>query len=156
VPATAYTDAVRLLARRELSEASLRARLLDREHSPEDVDRAIALLKEHGAVNDARVARAYARTASVVKGRGRLRVARELTAMGISRDVATEAIAEVYGETDERTLIAKALQKKLRGKKISRDPAERARLYQFLMRQGFSPGAVIAALRKAGGAVIDE
>jgi SOS response regulatory protein OraA/RecX len=76
---------------------------------------------------------------------------RELSMMGIAKDVAGEALADVFGELDERALIAKALQKKLRGRPRIASSAEHARLYQHLMRQGFSPGPVAAALRKLGG-----
>jgi regulatory protein len=154
--ASAYADGLKLLAARELSESDLRARLLDRDHAAEDIDPAIERLKETGALDDRRVARAYARTASKVKGRGRLRVARELQAMGIARDVITEAVAEVFGDLDERALIDRAIQKKLRGKKPT-TVQDRARLYQYLMRQGFTPAAVSAALRKlGGGGAVDE
>jgi regulatory protein len=144
---TAYVDALLLLGRRELSVKQLRERLLDREHSRDDVERAIELLAENRAVDDARVAAAYARTALKVKGRGRLRVQRELHEMGIDKDVATQALAEAFGDVDERSMIANALQKKLRGKKKIDTPADYARVYQFLMRQGFSPAAVTSALR---------
>jgi regulatory protein len=147
---SAYADALRLLARRELTEKQLRDRLLDRDHSREEVDRVIAHLLESRTLDDDRVARAYARTASGVKGRGRLRVMRELTEMGVARHTATEAVAEVFADVDERALIAKALQKKMRGRPRIADPAEHARLYQYLMRQGFTPAAIVAALRKLG------
>jgi len=145
---TAYVDALHLLGRRELSVRQLRERLRDREHPAEDVDRAIDLLLENRALDDRRVAAAYVRTALKVKGRGRLRIQRELQAIGIEKDVAGEALAEAFGEVDERALIAKALEKKLRGKPKIATPAEYARVYQFLMRQGFSPAAVSAALRR--------
>jgi regulatory protein len=148
---SAYLDGLRLLARRELSVAGLRARLLDREHPADEVEAAIAHLVETRALDDERVARAYARTAAKVKGRGRLRVMRELAAMGIAKEIASAALAEVFGDLDERTLIQRALQKKLRGVQKVATPAERARLYQYLMRQGFSPAAIVAALRKLGG-----
>ncbi|MBA2306135.1 MAG: RecX family transcriptional regulator [Acidobacteria bacterium] len=144
---SAYIDGLKLLGRRELSVSDLRSRLLDREHTPERADDAIARLLETGALDDRRVARAYARTASKVKGRGRLRVTRELQAMGIARDVIAEAVGDVFGEIDERAMIDRAVQKKLRGRKPS-TMQERARLYQFLMRQGFTPAAVTAALRR--------
>jgi regulatory protein len=146
---SAYSDALKLLARRELSAADVRTRLLHRDHTPEEADAAIARLQESRALDDRRVARAYARTALSVKGRGRLRVTRELQAMGIARDVISEAVAEVFGDLDERTLIDKAIEKKLRGKAV-KTIQERARLYQFLMRQGFTPAAVSAALRRLG------
>ena len=147
---SAYLTALKLLARRELSVEGLRARLRDREFASDEIAAAIDRLQETGALDDGRVARAYARTAAHVKGRGRLRVARELQEIGIDRRVAAEALAEVFGDLDERALIARAIQKKLRGRKTLKDAAERARLYQHLMRQGFSPAAVSDALRRLG------
>ena len=147
---SAYVDGLKLLGRRELSVAELRSRLLDREHTPEATDEAIAKLLEAGALDDRRVARAYARTASTVKGRGRLRVARELQAMGIAREVIAEAVGDVFGEIDERAMIDRAIQKKLRGGRKPSTMQERARLYQFLLRQGFTPAAVAMALRRIG------
>jgi regulatory protein len=145
---SAYQDGLRLLSRRELSVSDLRARLLDRDHPAGDVQQAIEHLLETGALDDERVARAYARTAAGVKGRGRVRVMRELAAMGIAKQIASEAVAEAFADVDERSLIAKAIQKKLRGKTKPATPAEHARLYQYLMRQGFTPDAVAAALRR--------
>jgi regulatory protein len=151
-----YSDALKLLGRRDLSAAGLRERLADRDHSAQDIDDAVIRLIESGVVNDARLARAYARTASQVKGRGRLRVARELQEMGIGRDVIAEAVAEVFGDADERAMIDRAIQKKLRGGPKPATVQERARLYQFLMRQGFTPAAVSAALRRLGLATTEE
>jgi regulatory protein len=147
---SAYIDGLKLLGRRELSVAQLRSRLIDRDHPVEETDHAIAALLEHGALDDRRVARAYARTASKIKGRGRLRVSRELQAMGIAKEVVAEAVADVFSDLDERALIDRAIQKKLRGGRKPSTMAERARLYQFLMRQGFTPAAVSAALRRTG------
>ncbi len=137
-----------MLSRRELSVQQLRDRLLDREHTREDVEAAIERLLDDGSLDDARVARAYINTAVRTKGRGRLRIQRELREMGIAKEVISEALAESFADVDERSLIAKALQKKLRGKTKIDSPAEYARTYQYLMRQGFSPAAVTAALRK--------
>jgi regulatory protein len=148
---SAYIDGLRLLSRRDLSVSELRARLLDREHPADQVERAIEQLLDTQALDDSRVARAYARTAANVKGRGRLRVMRELTAMGIARQTASEAIADAFADVDERSLIAKAIQKKLRGKTKLAGAAEHARLYQYLMRQGFTPAAIADALRKLRG-----
>ena len=151
---SAYNDALRLLAGRELSVAQVRDRLRDREHGADDIEEAISRLLESGALDDRRVARAYARTASSVKGRGRLRIQQELQAMGIARDVAAEALADTFADVDERSLIDKAIQKKLRGTgagpRRTLSIQERGRLYQFLMRQGFTPAGISAALRRIG------
>jgi len=145
---SAYSDALNLLARRELSARQLRERLVEREHGRDEIERAIEHLLETRALDDARVAAAYVRTALKIKGRGRLRIQRELSEMGIERDVAAEAIAEAFGDVDERAMIAQAIRKKLHGKPKLASQAEYARVYQFLMRQGFSPGAVNAVLRE--------
>ena len=137
-----------MLSRRELSVQQVHDRLLDRGHAPEDVEAAIERLLQDGSLDDARVARAYINTAVKTKGRGRLRIQRELREMGIAKEIATEALAESFADVDERSLIAKALQKKLHGKTKIDTPAEYARTYQFLMRQGFSPAAASAALRR--------
>ena len=151
-----YLDALHLLARRELSVTQLRERLRDRDHDRDAIDGAIEHLLETGALDDRRVAATYIRTALTVKGRGRLRIQRELQALGIPQDIATSAIADAFGSVDERGLITKALQKKLRGGKKITSPADYARVYQFLMRQGFSPGAATAALRPYRKALPDD
>ena len=145
---SAHTEGLKLLARRELSVAGVRARLEDRGYPPEDIDEALARLLESGALDDRRVALAYARTAAHVKGRGRLRVNQELLHMGVHRDIAAEALGEVFGELDERALIDAAIRKKLHGRPAPKDQGEHVRLYQFLMRQGFTPAGVSSALRK--------
>ena len=137
-----------MLARREISAAGVRARLQDRGFPADEIESAIARLVDSGAIDDRRVARAYARTAVSVNGRGRTRVMRELQQMGISAEIIAQALGEVFGELDERTLVARALQKKLRGRTKPADPAEQARLYQYLMRQGFSHAAAATALRR--------
>jgi len=145
---SAYLDALHLLAHRELSAKQLRERLIDREHDREEIERAIEHLLETGALDDARVAAVHVRTAMTVKGRGRLRIQRELQEMGIERDVAASALAEAFGDVDERSLIATAIRKKLRGQSKIATKVEYARVYQFLMRQGFSDAAVREALRE--------
>ena len=146
-----------MLAGRELSAAGIRARLEDRGYAPAEIAEALDRLAESGALDDRRVARAYARTAATVKHRGRLRVMRELLQMGIASEIASEALGEVFGDLDERAMIDQALRKKLRGHTTIADPGEYARTYQYLMRQGFSPAGVTAALRKLrGGRSIDS
>lgn len=137
-----------MLSRRELSVAECRERLLDRGHEPAESDAAIERLIADRSLDDERLAKAQAGRAVEIKGRGRLRVVRELAGRGITGEVAQRAVAEVFGALDERSLVARALDKKLRGRQRPADPREHARLYQHLVRQGFSPAVAIAELRK--------
>jgi regulatory protein len=153
---SAYVDALNLLSRRALSSTECRDRLLARQHPEDSVDQAIARLVENGSLDDKRLAHAHARTAVEIKGRGRLRVVRELLARGVDKEIAAEAVAEVFGEKDERALVARALQKKLRMRTRPKDAAEHARLYQYLMRQGFTPAVVVESLRRLRRSTDDE
>ena len=153
---SAYADALTLLTRRALSCTECRDRLLARQHPEDKVDEAIARLIENGSLDDKRLAQAHARTAVEIKGRGRLRVVRELQARGVAKQVAAEAVAEIFGEKDERALVARALKKKLRMRARPQDSAEYARLYQYLMRQGFTPAVVVESLRRLRRSTDDE
>jgi len=145
-----YTYALTLLARRELSAAQIRSRLKKREFPDSDIDAAIGRLQTSRALDDGRVARAYARTAASAKGRGRARILREIEALGIDRSTARDAVAEAFAEVDEDVLLAKALDRKLRGRQVQ-NAGEFRRLHQFLMRQGFEPGKIVRALEARGG-----
>jgi regulatory protein len=144
----AYSDGLAMLARRELSEAQLRERLARRDHAAEAVEAALVRLRETGAVDDRRVALGAARTEAQVKSRGRARVLRRLQSLGIPADVAAAAVDEVFRSLDEAALLDRALARRLRGPSAQiRDAAHFRRLHQQLIRQGFSPSAITAALR---------
>ena len=54
---SAYIDGLKLLGRRELSVQQLRSRLIEREHTPEETDEAVAKLSKEGTADIAVVAR---------------------------------------------------------------------------------------------------
>ena len=145
--ANSYVDALRMLARRELSEAQIRQRLARREHTPDDIDSAVARLLAERAIDDARVASAIARSQSSVKRRGKLRILRQIEQAGIARATARRAIDDVFESIDPDALIEASLAKRLRGRGRIRDKAELGRLYRYLIGQGFSPDEVMRALR---------
>jgi regulatory protein len=136
-----------MLSRRELSTVQMRRRLALKGFEADAIEAATARLRENGALDDGRVARAAARTHAQVKRQGRDRVARELSALGIERSVADEALAEVFGALDEAALLEQALDKRLRARLDVRDPAVQRRLFGALLRQGFDGQAVSRALR---------
>jgi regulatory protein len=143
----AYVAGLTLLARRELAEAQLRQRLARRKFEAGDIDAAVARLRDEKAIDDRRTALACARTELRVKRRGRARVVRQIESLGIARDLARQAVAEVFGEVDERELLEQALNRRLRhGMKLS-DPAVFRRLYRYLLGQGFDSERVITLLR---------
>ena len=144
---SAYLAAVRMLARRELSEAQVRQRLRRLGHAPDQIDIAITRLKDDRSLDDARVAGALARTLVGVHRRGRARVRQQLAAAGLSEDLVDRAITEAFEEVDEDGLLRARIEGRLGGRGAPLDPRERARLYRYLLRQGFEHARIMAALR---------
>jgi regulatory protein len=145
--ADAYIDALRMLGRRELSEAQVRQRLERRQHAAEDIEAAVERLRAERAIDDRRVADAIARTQTSVKRRGKLRVRRQIEQAGIAPALARRVTDEVFESLDPEALIAAALGRRLRGRDRIADAAEFNRLYRYLIGQGFEADRVLAILR---------
>jgi regulatory protein len=147
----AYTTALTLLGRRELSAKQLRDRLLRRDFPPEEVDAVLERLRADRTLDDHRVARASARMAASIKGRGRRRVLQYVQHLGVSSEIAAAAVTEVFAEVDEAALLDRALAKRLKNIPIAAlDARAKARLVRQLVTQGFEPAAVFARLRRKG------
>jgi len=144
----AYVTALGLLARRELAEAQLRTRLAKRKFNDDEIDAAMTRLRRERAVDDRRTALACARTQVRIKHRGRARVVRHIEALGINRDIAREAVAEVFAELDENALLEQALDRRLRHGLSLGDAAVFRRVHRYLLGQGFDPGRVTELLRR--------
>jgi regulatory protein len=144
----AYVTALGLLARRELAEAQLRTRLAKRKFNDDEIDAAMTRLRRERAVDDRRTALACARTQVRLKHRGRARVVRHVEALGINRDIAREAVAEVFAEFDENAVLEQALDRRLRHGLSLSDAAVFRRVHRYLLGQGFDPGRVTELLRR--------
>jgi len=144
---SARSLALRLLGRRDYTAAELRQKLVDRETAPDDADDVIARLQAEGLVDDRRAAAAHVRTAANLKLRGRGRIARELAARGVDAEIAGEALAPLTPDADAEA-IARILARKRVPARL--DPAERRRIFQHLLRRGFSADAIVRALRDRG------
>ena len=143
----AYTDALKLLARRELSEAQIRQRLARRRHEQDAVDAAIARLREEKAIDDLRVAEAIARSETALRKRGKLRVRLQIERAGIAASTARRVVDEVFADLDADALLDAALAKRLRRGEDIADDRMFNRLYRYLLGQGFDPDRVMALLR---------
>src|SRR5471030_1328392 len=144
---SAYIDGLKMLGRRELSEKQVRQRLVRKEHEQDDIDEAVARLREERAINDERVAEAIARTETGIRKRGKIRVRMQLERAGIAKDVAKQAIDTVFEAIDDDALIEGSLRKRLRGRASIADDREFARLFRYLIGQGFESDRVMKALK---------
>jgi regulatory protein len=143
----AYLDGIKMLSRRDLSEAQVRQRLALRAHGVDAIDAAILRLREERAIDDARVAEAIARMETGIRRRGKIRVRLQIERAGIDKAVARKAIDEVFGALDDDTLLEASLNKRLRGREQIQDDREFQRLFRYLIGQGFEADRVSAKLR---------
>jgi regulatory protein len=143
---TAYLDGLKMLARRELSEAQVRQRLARKEHDAEAIDAAVARLRDERALDDGRVAEAIARTETSVRRRGKLRVRMQIERAGIAKAVAKQAVDAVFDTIDDEALIEASLKKRLRGRDTIADDREYQRLYRYLAGQGFESERIVKLL----------
>jgi len=144
----AYIDALKMLGRRELSEAQIRQRLARRDYDAESIDAAVARLLDERAIDDNRVAEAIARTETAIRKRGRLRVQRKIESVGIAAAIARHAVDEVFGSLDDDELLESALAKRLRAGASIADERDFNRLYRYLIGQGFEPDRVLEILKR--------
>jgi regulatory protein len=142
-----YLAALKMLARRELSEAQLRQRLTRREHDAAAIEQTLTRLKSDRSLDDERVAGAIARSETNLKKRGRYRVTRQIEAAGIATSIAKRVVDETFAAIDGDALLAQALGRRLRGRTRIEDDREFQRLYRYLVAQGFEPDRVLALLR---------
>ena len=146
-----YIDGLKMLGRRELSEAQVRQRLARKGHADEDVDTAIQRLKTERALDDARVADAIARTEITIKRHGRMRVRRQIESAGIAPALVKQAVDHAFDEVDDDALLQAALGRRLRGDRAITDQREFQRLYRYLTAQGFESDRILKALSARRG-----
>jgi regulatory protein len=144
---SAYIDGLKMLGRRELSEQQVRQRLARKQYSQDDIDEAVARLRAERAIDDQRVAEAIARMETGIRKRGKVRVRIQLERAGIAKETARMAIDGVFGALDDDALLQSSLQKRLRGRDSIADDREFARLFRYLIGQGFESDRVMKALK---------
>ena len=167
----AWDKSIDLLARAELSSYDLIRKLKSRGYEQEEIEDTVTRLYEAGYLNDERYARAYIRRYSSDRSSGR--ILQELRQKGIQPEDPQQLLQEVYEEEErsENQVLQKLIHSRLRyvpesvmldmkNTKARTDKKdmngnvngnvngnkELNRLYSFLLRRGFSYGAVREAV----------
>jgi regulatory protein len=143
----AYQQALGLLVRREHSGKELGRKLAAKGVAREDMDLALEKLRRQDFQNDARFAAALARSRSS-SGYGPARIRAELAQHGLSRDEV--AVALDACERDWDAAARELAARRFAGKDL-RDPAQRRKAVDFLLRRGFEQRSAFAALKPGAG-----
>jgi regulatory protein len=136
--------ALRLLTRRDYTTSEIERKLTDHGYETAAIADVIQSLTRAGLLDDRRAGAAHVRTSSRIKGRGKLRIARELEARGIGRALVRELTAGLSAD-DESAALARVIARMR--VPATMDRQTRQRLFGRLLRRGFSPDAVSKALR---------
>jgi regulatory protein len=138
-----------LLSRRDYTTHELRTKLIGRGYDEAAIGPLLDDLTASRLIDDRRVASAHVHTATAIKGRGRLRISRELAARGLPKDIVSEALTSVE-QPDEIGAIRQILVRKKWP--VSPSLSDRRRMFQHLLRRGFPADTI----RKALGGDIDD
>ncbi|HEU4474452.1 MAG TPA: regulatory protein RecX [Gemmatimonadales bacterium] len=134
----AYRTVLRCIERRSFARTDLGRRLLRKGHTPEAVEAALERAAGQGLIDDAAFAANYVETRSA-RGRGPLRLTRDLMAMGVERGIIDRAVASHAREAEGDVNVPLALAHK-RAAQLRDLPrhVRRRRVLAYLARRGFS------------------
>ena len=148
--------ALRALARRAHSTAELRLKLRRRAQSGADAEQVLAYLNERGWLDDRRFAHSFARSRAA-RRYGRYRITRELRQRGLTDELIEEALGEVFpSEKEERVLVRKRLERRLRGKARPFSDKLLRSAYASLLRAGFASAIIRDELFKRTRRTVSE
>lgn len=137
--------ALRMLSRREYTAFELREKLLAKEHTPDDITAALESLAADRLLDDRRVAATFVRVASTLKGRGRLRIARELEARGVAKATIRDVLDGLPIEDEEANIRRFLARKRL---PVRLPAADHRRIFGQLIRRGFSADVIARVIRE--------
>ena len=127
------------IAYRMRSEFEVRRRLKRENIEAEEADAVVAELVRMRLLDDRAFAGAYARDQMLGRKRGPLRVRRGLSALGIHKELAAEAVDEVAESLDLLEQAFELGQKRWANLSRKVDSARRRkRLYDYLVRRGYT------------------
>ncbi len=144
-----YNSALRALMRRAHSIHEMKQYLHRRAEDESLIPPIIARLRELNYLDDARYALEFARTHAKSRRQGRFRIARELRTRGVPDHHIESALAAVFAETDEASLVRAQIKRRLSNTRGPLDQKKIASLYRSLLRSGFPSDVIRAEVRSA-------
>jgi regulatory protein len=135
----AFNEALKILAKRDMSSSGLAGKLLSKGFSREEITDAAELLKNKGYLDDSKLA---ARQAQIYldKGKGFFYIKHHLHNLGFSEMPQIEL-------KDEIKVILEIVKKKGLSRKKLAERETRVKIMVFLSRRGFRQDAISKALR---------
>ncbi len=140
----AVEEALGLISRKPRTVAELREALSGRDHAADAIDEAVAHLVERGWLDDLELATDFIVVRARRLGHGPRRLLGDLHRRGVDPHVARtawdQAVSE--GEVEVRTLLQRAIRRRLPGEAGPAETRRFARVYNALLRSGFDASDV--------------
>ena len=132
------------IAFRDRTAAELRRKLKEKEYTAEEIEEAMDFALDCGLVNDAEYSLRYAEY-SLAKGRGPLRIARDLSQKGVERSLIQ---ATLEAQSDSETEYETAM--KLAVKELPEEASEKdfARIARKLSSRGFRSSVISRVMNR--------
>lgn len=127
--------ALKFLSYKARSEKEVRDKLVSKEVESMTIDRVIEFLKRYDYINDEKFANSYVRERIRLKLEGRKKLVYDLRQKGIKQEIIDHVLDNT--DIDEIDQAIQLLEKKVHDK-TELDIKEKQRIYQFLLRKGFS------------------
>lgn len=155
MPVTPYEKtmkrALNLLSFKPRTVAEMRERLMEKDWAEAVVvDQIIARLEELGYLNDEQFAISFASSRLTFRPLGKTRLRRDLQRRKLPSEITEQTLDQLYEGDAEEELIDRALNKRLKLKGAPTTPEAAKKLFDYLMRRGFSYDLVRRKVREAG------
>lgn len=136
-----------MLSRRPYSVAELRRALEKKFPDSPEVPNVLARLRELRYLDDAKFAESYASSLARVRNYGRHRIRRELKNKLVDYRVIDQAVENAFASVNERELLERTVDKKVRTLRKPFTRAKLASLCQSLIRRGFRADDIMRTIR---------
>jgi SOS response regulatory protein OraA/RecX len=136
-----------MLARRAYSVAEIRRTLERKFPAHPAVEEAITRLRTLGYLDDKKLAEQAASSLARNRAFGRHRIRRELKSKLIDYRHIEKALDQAFEESDERALLERTLDRKVRALRLPLTRSKLHSLCQSLLRRGFASGDIMKAVR---------
>ena len=143
-----YTRAIKLLSNRPFSTPELKKKLLQHTSEESLVRSVLDRLISYGYLDDRKFIEGYIQSRRGSKHYGRQRIELELRFKGLDPSLVAEMLEQFYPPDVDQLELRGALEKKLLGLSPPMDAKKVAKLYNYLLRQGFSREAVYREIRR--------
>ena len=147
-PEELYAKALKVLARRAFPTRELEQKLQHACSDSPTVERVIERLKSSGYLDDRKFAEAFIQSRLRHKAQGRARIERDLRSRGLNPRLIREELEKAYPAEAEAEPLQNALERRLRSLVPPMDAKKVSRLYNHLLRRGFSGEAIRQELRR--------